>query len=263
MANFLSRLASRAVGVANVAQPIVPALFTPGSGLERSETSPDLAGERIANPREGRSVPSESVRRATLPGPVESLDSHTSPRGSIHAPRLESLADQGEPASQIHQEQLPMSANAMDATLPAAPRTLINSREETQPAEAERYKHGTFSVSPIEPSGIEAAEDRLSGSIRPKRAEPTITQEAAQTRGQAPGTFRLGPTIPTNPRTMSARRDQASMVERDAPVIRVTIGRIDVRAQFPAPAPAPAARHARPAAISLDEYLKQRSEGKR
>jgi hypothetical protein len=47
-------------------------------------------------------------------------------------------------------------------------------------------------------------------------------------------------------------------------VIRVTIGRIDVRAVFPPAAAAPAPARKTPAgALSLDDYLKQRSEGKR
>jgi hypothetical protein len=47
-------------------------------------------------------------------------------------------------------------------------------------------------------------------------------------------------------------------------VIRVTIGRIDVRAEFPAPAAHDAsARKSRPLARTLDEYLKERTEGKR
>jgi hypothetical protein len=47
-----------------------------------------------------------------------------------------------------------------------------------------------------------------------------------------------------------------------APTIKITIGRVDVRAMMPdqeAPRPAPAARNT---ALSLDEYLKRRSGGK-
>jgi hypothetical protein len=47
-----------------------------------------------------------------------------------------------------------------------------------------------------------------------------------------------------------------------APTIKITIGRVDVRATVPErPAPRPAAE--RPAALSLEEYLKERSGGKR
>ena len=49
-----------------------------------------------------------------------------------------------------------------------------------------------------------------------------------------------------------------------APTIRVTIGRIEVRAVSPAPRPAPASRPARPQpALSLEAYLQQRAEQRR
>lgn len=48
-----------------------------------------------------------------------------------------------------------------------------------------------------------------------------------------------------------------------APIIRVTIGRVDVRAQFPAAPPAPTSRSQRPLALSLEDYSKQRAGGKR
>lgn len=48
-----------------------------------------------------------------------------------------------------------------------------------------------------------------------------------------------------------------------APVIRVTIGRVDVRAQFPAAPAAPSSRPPRTLALSLEEYSKQRAGGKR
>ncbi len=49
-----------------------------------------------------------------------------------------------------------------------------------------------------------------------------------------------------------------------APVIRVTIGRVEVRADFGQAKTrhAPATRP-KPAGLSLDEYLKQRGEGRR
>jgi hypothetical protein len=48
-----------------------------------------------------------------------------------------------------------------------------------------------------------------------------------------------------------------------APVIRVTIGRVDVRAEFPATAPRPTARQTQTPTLSVEEYAKQRKEGKR
>jgi hypothetical protein len=46
-------------------------------------------------------------------------------------------------------------------------------------------------------------------------------------------------------------------------VVRVTIGRVDVRAQFLPPTAPASPRQIRPAALTLDEYMKQRREGVR
>jgi hypothetical protein len=60
---------------------------------------------------------------------------------------------------------------------------------------------------------------------------------------------------------MANRRDVAPTAP---PVIRVTIGRVEVCAEFAAPkVRQAAAARPKPAAISLDDYLKQRSEGRR
>jgi len=48
-----------------------------------------------------------------------------------------------------------------------------------------------------------------------------------------------------------------------APVIRVSIGRIEVRAEFPAAPPRPGPKSSQPPALSIEEYARQRSEGKR
>ncbi len=61
-----------------------------------------------------------------------------------------------------------------------------------------------------------------------------------------------------SPRAMSAETGTAPAAE---PVIRVTIGRIEVRAAAPAPPPAPAARPAVPR-LSLEDYLRRRGEGR-
>ncbi|SPE40614.1 hypothetical protein SBA3_3800007 [Candidatus Sulfopaludibacter sp. SbA3] len=58
--------------------------------------------------------------------------------------------------------------------------------------------------------------------------------------------------------------DRRSTAPAEPPVIRVTIGRVEVRAELSSPK----TRHAgsprsKPAALSLDDYLKQRSEGRR
>jgi hypothetical protein len=71
-----------------------------------------------------------------------------------------------------------------------------------------------------------------------------------------------------SPRPDSPRAEVRAAVRSDgrpAPAaettVRVTIGRIEVRATAPAPAPAPAARPTGPR-LTLDEYLRRRREGR-
>jgi hypothetical protein len=60
------------------------------------------------------------------------------------------------------------------------------------------------------------------------------------------------------------RHPRRAEFEHRAPIVRVTIGRIEVRAEIAAPAAAaPAARPLQVPTLTLDEYLKQRQEGKR
>ncbi|HKR94993.1 MAG TPA: hypothetical protein VJW55_06510, partial [Candidatus Angelobacter sp.] len=86
----------------------------------------------------------------------------------------------------------------------------------------------------------------IAGVSKQRRVSPTMT----------------GARTPANASPIYSPRDARPAPE--APIIRVSIGRIDVRAEFAAATPSPApARNIRPAALSLDEYLKQRSEGRR
>jgi hypothetical protein len=58
-------------------------------------------------------------------------------------------------------------------------------------------------------------------------------------------------------------RAPAITSQTSAPVIRVTIGRVDVRAEFPAPVSRPRPTPAQPVPLSLEDYTRQRREGKR
>jgi len=51
---------------------------------------------------------------------------------------------------------------------------------------------------------------------------------------------------------------EVSEASRSAPVIQVTIGRIEVRATLPVTPPAPRSRSTQPPAMSLEDYLRQR-----
>jgi hypothetical protein len=61
---------------------------------------------------------------------------------------------------------------------------------------------------------------------------------------------------------LPAANEATSLEPETAPTINVTIGRVEVRAVYPQPQAQPA-RRAHPAPMSLDEYFKKRSEGRK
>jgi hypothetical protein len=91
------------------------------------------------------------------------------------------------------------------------------------------------------------------------RADAERTMVAQNGHGKSPALARLIQRGTLDDRALS----EPKHASREAPVVRVTIGRIDVRA---APAPSPSPRKSatsRETTLSLDAYLKSRKEGMR
>ena len=259
MANFLNRLAARAVGLAPVAQPVVPAMFSPGSGLETTGPPSEIVVERVVNPGErnfqsktpatavGASSPSERAGEATLPRDWETPAAQNAPFGLLDrtpaVPKQLSAQEHfSQPSAQTSSENV--------ATRVLNPVTVIETA-----AGPDRVSH----VIP-EPDIIEGTKISQGAPVPPVFS-PEITETRRQPASQA---VVFGPTVSRDRRNASSANALVANATPEGPVIRVTIGRVDVRAQFSSPAPASTpARHARPAALSLDEYLKQRSEGRR
>jgi hypothetical protein len=103
----------------------------------------------------------------------------------------------------------------------------------------------------------------------PSRQDKPVVQQAAMAPPKA--LFEIKETVRLEPRPAAypALPDFAAQPGRLAapptprPVIHVTIGRIEVRAARQTAAPQPAERRSPSAAMSLDEYLRRRSEGGR
>jgi hypothetical protein len=68
---------------------------------------------------------------------------------------------------------------------------------------------------------------------------------------------------PASRLTAARRAMPAKQIRDEPPPVRVTIGRIEVRAVVPPPQAAPRPAPRRPAPLSLDEYLEQRRSGRR
>ncbi len=241
MTNFLSRLAARAVGVAYIAQPLVPAMFNPGSGFEAAQRPAEIAVERFSGPPatvvapEGRAeaaLPRESIPHRSIID--RSPQPHAEPAASPFSERQVEPARADVPA----RETLP----AIQSTLPAASDEIGSSPDRI----SSQFEEAG--------SGQELKDAGL--------AEPDHAPGIFPSNRQSVRALNIKPALSAAP--PASPRNRAAWVGPERPVVRVTIGRIDVRAQFTSNAPAPSAsRPHRAATLSLDDYLKQRSEGKR
>ena len=210
MSDFLNRLASRSLGIAQVAQPIVPSRVFAMPGPVRS----DPGGEGVGEVGEGMALGSFEPA-AERQGNAKPVRQRVSSEGQIHAPAT-----------------------------PAVPAMFA------EPALGR--------IAPAGPSRDSAAE--------PVRRAPAGNSESTDDEGAVPDPESAIPLAVGlhQPRQVIQAAERRPNPERVEPVIRVTIGRVDIRAEFPAPvmrqSPPP---RSKPSALSLDEYLKQRSEGRR
>lgn len=258
MTNFLNRMAARALGAAPVAEPLLPARFSPAAGLVTGEAVSEMPAatstvegladslRRVASrePQRDVSLPKEEstdvnrepAARATTV--AESVDSGLRPEKRAADASWDRQAVVRDTLPIFEPASLPMAISAAaHGTAPPSRQDAIDSLAETS-IDADQ--------SALADARLVRDEMRFEAPPRMSSAQTKLRSSVAATDGS--GYFR--------------RRDAAeSAVE--APIIRVSIGRIDVRAQFPASTPPAPARNARPAAISLEEYLKQRREGKR
>ncbi len=115
-------------------------------------------------------------------------------------------------------------------------------------------------------------ESRQIPPVKETQPEPLARRELSVMRNERPHDTLPIPVRESVPKRDAAeapmygprREISAQPMETTESVIRVTIGRVDVRAEFPAAASArPAARRRQAPALSLDDYLRQRNEGKR
>lgn len=299
MSDFLSRLAARALGEPPALVPVVPSRWE-GTGEGASPGIVEAAAERVAPPParpsdsrpESDSEPDSAApprRRRAAP---EAFDPHPPPADPPLRPRRPPPVDAGAAAFHTSPEAPrvapPRDEARRDPGLPheieevrvSAPAPVHSDPPAATPAAAPRR---TAAAAPAPAAPFEIAEEhflvparrsrpapvaREDGDDRPREvtepvARPEVhsvtredegarTKEARIAAGEAP----RGPAATSV--TMAGSDESAGEAR---PTIRVTIGRIEVRAA-PPPAPArPAAPAWTPPVMSLEEYLAR--EGRR
>jgi hypothetical protein len=227
MSDYLANLAARALNSAEVLQPRLPSRFGPAPG----------AGGLGLDTLESEEAQEQGAPGVPVPAPPPELPQRAADlRLPLDLPRP------GDPASGRRVTgQAALLAPAPDgpAAVPAVPAA---------------------------PEG--SGREPYRGAMGEPGDVPSPTLPEGQDRAPAPSPASTGQTaitivahaVPRRTPEEPAAPGEASASE---PVIRVTIGRIDVRAvmPFPAPAPRPAAPAAPPP--SLEEYLRKRSRGER
>lgn len=153
--------------------------------------------------------------------------------------------------------------NAIESRLAGAGPTVVIERiarldqDPQQPTPKVEWRERLIESPPVESSP--ARQPPAPQPLAPQSLKPADSAAApGMPQVVVPHQVRLAP----RPVSLPPIAPAASAKPSAAPTIQVTIGRIEVRATPPAPA-TPRKAPSKPAAMSLEDYLKQRSEGRR
>jgi hypothetical protein len=226
MTDYLNNLAARSLQLSPVVRPRLPSLYEPSSMA---------AGHASAVHEDETSTVSASDGPRTLP---------------LARPRAK--FEMGSGTNAIETENNNNAGPAGTATLQANGVTLSAPRIVTHLG-SQRIRADASSIPSL--TAKAAQTPRSKGDSEPRDLIETIAMRALAfgVAGSAMRGDRAKPPAPN---------EATSAAPETAPTISVTIGRVEVRAVYPQP-PAQPARRAHPAPMSLDEYFKKRSEGRK
>jgi hypothetical protein len=264
MSDYLDNLVARSLGLAEVVRPRPLSLFEPlqPTGLPALDpNSLEEVGEPLSNLEPLRVVSSAPDVKSSGAPPARRREPQSGPPSQHPVQVTRRSESQSTPLLIPHQPSMPapvpvdadMRADRADYAPPAGRQTV-----DSQPAVGE---HAPLRVV------FHAATPADRQAPATQESKPLISAHGTTPSSQA---LLVAPEItprpnepqePGNPWSDGPEPIPAAQHET-APTIKITIGRVDVRAvmpERPAPRPTPAARNA---ALSLEEYLKQRSGGK-
>ena len=287
MVDFLTTLIERTMGVAQVAQPTVAPIFGPRSAPLPGEKD---ARSIRAEPKESSNASSDRIE------PQKSTSRRTSVISSRPGSETSPISLEGCPPPFIRPQHIRRKPNRLSSPFDLAKAVPVEDDEGPSRGRIDHRTRGpssaaTCSMRDEESASVRREPEASRGKIRPPHGtefhgEGQIARLQRETSRDLPtahpleigashsNSFELRPRSMTGPETTShpetinrmttgrpLRSDlQGAVSER--PIIRVTIGRIDVRA---VPPPAPPQQQPPPPApgLSLDDYLKERNGGER
>ena len=246
------------------------------NGLEPTSSSapkPAFLGAPASPPAIGRNVPPVSLEPtpSSITGPVQAGEDAGAPRDR----RLELTSSSVTGPVQAGEDAGAPRDKRLEPTSSSAPKPAFLGAPASPPATGRNLPPvGLEPTSSSATGPVQAGED--AGAPRDRRA-PVVKsvvsplshpeRQPAAIAGNEPLTPALQPRPVSpapprlNPVSQPAFGESSNLRAAEAPTIQVTIGRIEVRATPPA-APVPKPRPASPT-LSLDDYLRQRNEGRR
>lgn len=236
MAGFLNRLAARALGEVPLAEPLTPARFTPGN--DPREGTASVSERETVSPHASRNHEHESLQntREFAKDPEIRRPEERSDRQRSEVRFTSVLPSPVLSVEEVSHRELPEDTSQVSRTALQFPLPVTSETRD-----------------PLNTS-MRASEERVPTPMSAVPLTPAPFAEAAPVRREE---RRVPEHLPAQRPPLHPEPSSAT-----PPVVRVTIGRIDVRAEL---ANAPAAPVARPRTptVSLDQFLKQRSAGKR
>jgi hypothetical protein len=249
MSDFLSRLAQRALGAGPLVRPVIDPIFALAPN-ENFFALAESSRPASATPAEAPGLRSSALRDARSPISTEPVGKIASP--TVDPTELSPLTPKEEVRAAVNaQGRRPRRSEApgfVSITAPTVEAGRVVARVSALPQAPGQPEEALFALPLPSPtrSVLAVARATLPASSG-ERGAPSFAATMA-------------------PHADFRRPTEANVAapSRAAPeVVRVTIGRIDVRAELSAPNPRPAPRRPEPARLSLDDYLKQRAEGRR
>lgn len=236
--NYFGRLTGRARGDIPLARPIIPAVTSLAPNWEPNGVLNQVFSETDTSTSARHPADSAHILDESLPPHEVATVAST----RAHADAAPVPEDRNSGASSIDRDPPPPENHVV--------RTSVVSR--------------VIPSSGRGSSGL-ASDRRVSTAARVPLPQPIVearTVPANVVTGQPLSTSTTPPSVTTRVRPSSPQHVHTFQAE--APVIRVTIGRVDVRAQFPPPTASNApAKPKRTSILSLEEYARQRREGLR
>jgi hypothetical protein len=283
MADFLTRLAGRTLGLAPTIQPMIASMFAPGQRLVGADDAQSLHAlasneasyaeldERVTYPQwrvprmfpqEGPQQPATRFREQVLPPLV--LEGDQPSMAPVQVPYPSSGMPDVQPVSNRLKDEVESSPGEIPASRPMSPEDRASVRER---APATSRKNGSqVEVSPSHhphklATPMEAAREAMEWGGERRNVATPLVGVVGVGRGEPHPQQRIQRVQPLDhPYNRGNEHEYAQQSSAPEPTIQVTIGRIEVRAMPPAN-PRPQPRRAEPPVMGLEEYLNQRAKG--